>query len=158
VGDFHTNGRDWLAICRRQVEATLPEPIVKDIPEDLWKVYPMGRHIVVRRFPRTTQYGAIHIQETAQTPTWAGWVLSANPSISGPSAGPSHGWEGEPLDLVGQVVVLFAHRGNTLRLSMTQREYMGDYIQVHIGDVMAVMFDVPDDYWSPVKPVNLVRG
>ena len=149
---FDKDGVDWLDGCRKMAASRLPEVIYKEIPEEVWAYFVMGRYCVVRRFPRTSKVGRIIIAENAQVPTEAGWVLTVGPDVSKPAPNTPHFWPFEPVDLVGRGVVLHRARGIALRFSMTQREYQGDYIMIHIGEIHGVLAQISEDYWQPEKP------
>ena len=149
---FAGDGPSHLQHCYDLARARLPKEIFDEIPKDLWNGHPLGRQVVMRRFPKTTRVGRIVVPDAAQGATSAGWVLSVGPDICAPGPNVPHVWPFPLWDLVGMPVVLAAHRGTTLRLAMTQREFVGDYLQVHIGDLLAVMTSVDEGYWQAEKP------
>lgn len=150
-GVWEARTRSWLQTCYELARTRLPSEVFEEIPQDLWRVAPMGRYLILRRFPRTSKFGHIIIPEDAKAPIAAGWALVPGPDVA--RAGPNvpHVWLGDLRELVGQPLILLPGRGTVLRLSLVQPQYRGDYIQVHIGDVIGVMVGLDPDYWRPEK-------
>lgn len=146
---------EHLQRCYELARERLPKAIFDEVPNDLWSVYPMGRHIIMRRFPKTSKVGSIIIAEAHQAPVNAGWALIPSPEVATPGPGLTQKWDWDPYDMVGMALVTQPMRGTTLRLSMVQRQYQGDYISVHIQDILAVMTKMDENDWKPEKEFRL---
>jgi hypothetical protein len=151
MSTFDKEATNWLQQCYDRARDRIPAEILDTIPNDVWTLYPLGRNIVLRRFPATSKYGQIVVPDAAQGATNAGWVLVVSPEISTPGPNVPHVFRSDPLDLVGLAVVVHKMRGTTLKLSFQQREFSGDYLHLHISDVMSVMTYVDEDQWKPEK-------
>lgn len=142
---------EHLQRCYALARERLPGEIFQQIPNDLWNVYPLGRNIIMRRFPSTSKVGMVIVPEANKAPVNAGWALIPSPEVVEPGPGMTQTWRQPLEDLVGMVLITQVMRGTTLRLSMVQRQYQGDYISIHIQDIISVMTKVDENDWKPEK-------
>jgi co-chaperonin GroES (HSP10) len=131
---------EWIAECRERAYKRIPHPI----RDEVWSFRPWGhRCVMLRRPPDEKSPGGIVIPARAQELMAVGWIVSIGPEVHlrDVSRYASVVPYGNPLDLVGEEILIGRFAGQQLPLSTTEQLYAGSYVVITAGDIWGVLRD-----------------
>lgn len=130
------------------VRMYLPEPLRapremierlagRTLPDEVFKLRPWGRRILVVRQEGPEEIGGIWLPDQAKEPLSVGWVVAVGPLVGTPH--PEYGgWIGDPVDLLGRKVLFGKYAGQAL--------LVGDRRETNYESLYTVLSDV--DVWG----------
>ena len=129
---------DWIAACRERATKRIPIAV----REAVWDYRPWGhRCVMLRQPPDERSPGGIIIPEKARDLMAVGWIVSVGPEVHlrDVSRYASVVPYSNPLDLVGEKVIIGRFAGMQLFFGAAEQLYAGEYAVITAGDIWGAL-------------------